>query len=211
MFKKSIYLSILMFLNNTFSYAFSMYTPYQPGVYKAGLYAGLSVGPKIASSSLPLFYEGAEGTLSVGWGHIWSDYLYWQRIYTAVEGFVGDSIALKKFGPNNPTQVVNARTGFSYGIDGILGYMLNPYALMYVRSGVSNTQFDIFTVNSGASVDSIYQTGWRIGGGLQANVYQNLDLRTEYIFTLYPNQTNPNNIGRQWTNLFNLGVVYRFV
>lgn len=179
--------------------------------YEAGKYVGLSLGPRTSNSGLPLTYEGGEGTLSVGYGHIWSDYLYWQRTYTAVELFIGDSVPFKKYGPNAPTSVTSLQTGLGYGIDGVLGYMINPYSFLYARGGVVNTQFEINTINSVLTSQTTYHTAWRVGGGIQANVYGNLDLRAEYVFALYPEQTFPVDIGRQWSNFYNLGVVYRFV
>ena len=208
MFKKTLALAI-------FSLSAGVYAdgilPAKAYHYEAGKYIGLSLGPRTSTSGTPLFYEGGEGTLSVGYGHVWSDYLYWQRTYTAVEGFIGDSVPFKKYGPNPATSVTSLETGFGYGIDGILGYMINPYSILYARGGVVNTQFQMNVVNTLYPEQTTYHTAWRVGGGVQSNVIGNLDLRAEYVYALYPEQTQPVNIGRQWSNFLNFGVVYRFV
>lgn len=211
MLSKIIKILMMILFPYSFCYAFDFFTPYKPDVYKPGPYVGLSAGVLTSTSGVPLFYEGGLGTLSAGWGHIWSDYLYWQRTFTAIEGFVGDSFVLKKYGPNDPNQVYNIKTGFTKGIDGIVGYMINPYAFLYGRSGIANTQFNIFTASTGMPVEKAYHTAWRIGGGLQGNIYNHFDVRVEYIFALYPSQTEPVNIGQQFNNIYNFGVVYRFV
>ena len=181
-------------------------TPSKEYNYKAGPYVGFSIGPRIMVTGTPLQYVGVDGTLSVGYGHLWN-----QWFYLGGEIFGGNSIRMKNFGPQNIAQarIKNVRTSWNYGFDAIPGIMINDHTLGYVRGGVVNTRFQIQTAQF--SVVETDPTGWRVGVGMQTNVYKNLDVRFDYIYNQFYRQTNPIPIGRPVMNLFEFGVVYRFV
>lgn len=158
--------------------------------YKTGIYIGASVGPQWNISGTPAAYSGLEGTLSIGLGHLWN------RLYLAGEFFGGSSINLKNY---LSTSGYSIRSTSSYGGDFIPGFMITDTFLGYLRIGGLQTRFNDLMVNSNA---------WQIGVGGQTNVYGNLDLRAEYIFSLYDRVPN---LGRPQVSQFNVGLTYKFV
>lgn len=174
--------------------------------YKAGPYAGFSVGPRIMLTGTPLQYVGIEFTLSGGYGHLWN-----QRFYLGGEVFGGNSVRMKNYGVEfipGRFAISNVRSTWSYGFDAIPGVMLNEKTLGYLRGGVVNTAFQIATDFSSRET---HATGWRAGAGIQTNIYKNLDLRLEYVYNQFYRQTQPVIWGHPHINLFNFGVAYRFV
>lgn len=159
--------------------------------FAAGPYLGLSFGPRVNYTGDPVVYSGLEGTLSGGYAAMLSP--VW---YLAGEIFVGDSFNLKNYKDSSGNGV---KSTWSYGIDIIPGFMITDYVLGYVRAGVVRTRFSDIGKNS---------TGWQIGLGGQTNVYQNWDVRGEYVYTAYNSLTL---IGKPQASQFNLGVVYKFV
>ena len=202
MLKKLLAVNVLLAMGSSFAVAGGMGSLKAPApTYQAGPYVGFSVGPQVNVSGQPLTYVGTEGTLSLGLAHLWK-----QRFYLAGEVFGGDSVKLKTYG-GTATTVKDVRSSWSYGFDLLPGLMVNDYSLVYARGGVINTEFE-GTTPSG--VKTGHPTGWQVGLGGQTNVYKNLDARLEYVYSLYPNQTDPN-INKIFTNLFNFGLVYKFV
>jgi len=170
--------------------------------YQADPYLGLSVGPRLNTSSTPFTYWGVEGTLSAGLSHIWE-----QRIYLAGEVFFGDSARIKTVGMgSSPLSINNVESDWSVGFDLIPGLMFNQYILGYLRLGVVNTHFEMDST-AGQLTDNL--TGFHGGLGLQTSVYKNIDARVEYILSLYQTGTNPP-IGTMNSNQVNLGLVYKF-
>lgn len=163
-------------------------------LYQTGPYFGASIGLQAATSGYPSWYRGLQGTLSAGLGHMFTP-----RFYLAGELFGGDSVELKNriAAVNPPYRSVH--TGWSYGADVIPGFMITDTVLVYVRGGGVVTQFN-----------QVGQTklGWQVGVGGQTNVYRNVDLRAEYIFSLYPKIPNMSHV---FTDQFNVGLVYKFV
>lgn len=159
--------------------------------FAAGPYLGFSAGVRNNYTGDPVVYKGLEGTLSGGYGAMLSP--FW---YLAGEIFVGDSINLKDYKDATGNGV---KSTWSYGLDIIPGYMITDYVLGYVRAGVVRTRFSDVGDNS---------TGWQVGLGAQTNVYQNWDVRGEYVYSSY---NSINLIGKPQADQFNLGVVYKFV
>ena len=160
-----------------------------PVLYPVGPYVGASVGARLNDSGTPAVYGGVVGTLSAGYGHIWN------RFYLAGEFFGGDSTQVR----NSINNQSNMLSGWSIGGDLIPGYLINDHVLGYLRLGGVSTQFNAADTNQGA---------WRLGVGGQTNLYKNLDIRGEYVFSQYQTiQT----MGTPYSNQFNLGLVYKFV
>lgn len=161
----------------------------------AAPYIGGSLGVRNNYSGSPAVFKGLDGNLSLGYGGIIAP--AW---YLAAEAFVLGTINLKDM-PNSATGYPSGsvRSTWAYGLDVLPGYMITNYVMAYLRAGISETYFN----NQG-----VYRFGWRVGAGGQTNIYQNWDLRGEYVYT-YHNRISA--IGRPNTDLFNVGVVYRFV
>ena len=207
MLKKSLVCSAILALTSSLAIAGTMgaaKAPCEKYNYKAGPYVGFSVGPRLMQTGSSLQYTGAEGTLSAGYGHLWS-----QWFYLAGEIFGGNSVRLKNYGTDILpfARITGFRSTWSYGFDAIPGIMLNERTLGYVRGGVVNTRFKI---NTAAGVVEQSPTGWRAGVGIQTNVYSNLDVRLEYIYNQFDKQKKPT-WGHPYANFMNLGIAYRFV
>jgi opacity protein-like surface antigen len=170
--------------------------------FKAGPYVGASIGPRFNISGIPFTYIGGEGTLSAGYGRFWK-----QRYYLAGEIFGANSFNLKNYGhATSTTDARNVRSTWNYGFDLLPGILVNDYTLAYARVGVTNIHFQIDTPTGNVSKNP---TGWQVGFGGQTHLYKNLDVRLEYIFSDYSTETNPD-IGHQFANQMNLGLVYKF-
>jgi len=181
-------------------------------LYRTGPYVGASVGPQWNISSAPTVFQTLEGTVSAGWGHLWTN-----RFYLAAEAFGADGKKLKSY-PANPSGYT-IQSNWSAGVDVIPGYMLTDTFLGYLRLGWVQTDFNIAADESGQAtfattsyVNSYYTrhmntNGWQVGVGGQTNVYRNLDLRAEYIFSLYNRLIL---INKPQVSQFNVGLVYKF-
>ncbi|EKD71436.1 MAG: hypothetical protein ACD_46C00181G0001 [uncultured bacterium] len=77
--------------------------------------------------------------------------------------------------------------------------MITDYVLTYLRAGVVRARFSDMSTN---------KTGWQIGLGGQTNIYQNWDLRGEYVYSQYQSISG---IGKPASDQVNLGIVYKFV
>lgn len=160
--------------------------------YETGPYVGGSLGIQLNTTSTPTAYRGFDGTLSFGWGHLWTP-----RFYLAAEIFgSGDNDVLSNY--KSSTTGNSARSSWSMGVDAIPGYMITDTVLAYARLGGVRSRFNAMGVE---------KNGWQVGFGGQTNVYKNLDLRAEYIYSLY---TNIAGLGRPQVDQFNLGLVYQF-
>ena len=207
MFKATCITTAIAALSTSLSFAGGMGPTKAPCTayeFKAGPYIGASIGPRIALSGVPLTYIGAQGTLSAGWGHIWK-----QRYYLAAEIYGANSAKLKNYGRfNQGVTSYTLQPTWDYGVDLMPGLMINDTTLGYARVGFEQTRM---ILNSALGSTGVNADGWRVGGGLQTNVYKNLDLRAEYIFTDYGTLTHYANAGNQFAMLGNLGLVYKFV
>jgi opacity protein-like surface antigen len=158
--------------------------------FLAGPYLGLSIGPRINYSGTPTAYSGGEGTLSAGYAAMVNP-----DFYLAGEILGGGNVQFKDF--KNAGN--GSKTTWTYGIDIIPGYMITDHVLGYLRAGVVRSRFTDQGTNA---------TGWQVGLGGQTNIYQNWDLRGEYVYTNYNSVTG---VGKPQGNVFNLGVLYKFV
>jgi len=200
MFKKLLIASAVLVTSSSVAFAGHSYkgerdykgemSPCPAYAFAAGPYLGLSVGPRTNITGTPTAYKGLEGTISAGWGTMLNP--SW---YLAGEIFGSDSIQLENYTNNG----AGVKTSWSYGLDIIPGYMITDYVLAYMRAGVVRTRFTDQSVN---------KNGWQVGLGGQTNLYQNWDLRGEYVYSQY---SSVSGIGKPSSDQFNLGIVYKFL
>src|SRR3990167_186266 len=169
-------------------------TPCPAYSYAAGPYLGLSAGVRDNYSGSPTFYKGIEGTLSAGYAGMVTP-----SFYLAGEIFGGDSWQIKDFKSVDTVPLNSSRTTWSYGASLIPGYMITDYVLAYLRGGAVRSRFSNQSANA---------TGWQVGLGGQTNIAQNWDIRGEYVYTGYGSVTR---LGNPASDVFNLGIVYKFV
>ena len=160
--------------------------------YKVGPYVGLSIGGINNTVSLPASYKGLSGIVSVGYAH-----LNYQNLYLAGE-FFGDTSATVKNFPLYKSSKNSISSSWAYGFDILPGIVFNERVLAYARLGVLNRNFNDIKSE---------RTGLRVGLGGQTNLFKNLDLRAEYVYSQYRGTS----IGIPLTDQYNLGVVYKFV
>lgn len=202
MFRKLVIASAVLALSSGVAFAgnykgdYKGEAPCPTYTFGTGPYVGFSVGPRVNLTGTPTSYVGLEGTLSAGYGAMLAP-----NFYLAGEILVADSANLKDFEYTQPglnTQI-GSRSSWSYGLSVLPGVMINDHVLGYVRLGVIRTRFSDQGSNN---------TGGQIGLGAQTNVYQNWDLRGEYVYSQY---NSVSGIGKPMSHQFNLGVVYKFI
>jgi len=179
--------------------------------FQAGPYLGLSAGPRInfahVSDLGSSTYAGAEGIISAGIATMINP-----SFYLAGEIFGGDSVQVQDYrlhqddAADNDIVDTGVRSSWSYGLDIIPGYMLTDHFLGYLRAGVVRTRF---------SDQDESATGWQVGLGGQTNIYQNWDVRMEYVFSSYGSVDNDDAVVNTHLNpqggVFDVGLVYKFV
>ncbi|EKD72638.1 MAG: hypothetical protein ACD_45C00622G0015 [uncultured bacterium] len=163
--------------------------------YTAGPYVGLSLGSRNNYSGSPTVFRGIDGNLSLGYGMMMSQF------YLAGEIFGIWTANVKDLQYTQGTTSTSAKSNWAWGISLLPGYMIVDRVLGYVRLGGGRTHFN----GTGVS-DTV--TGWHIGPGASIALNQNWDLRGEYIYTRYNTVTN---LGKTSSDVFNLGVVYKFL
>ena len=199
MFKKLVIASVVLAASSSVAFAGHNYKgdykgemPCPAYQYMTGPYVGLSVGPRVNYAGDPAIYKGFEGTVSAGYGAMW-----YPSYYLAGEIFGASSANLDNY--KNATGL-SVRSSWSYGASLIPGIMITDHVLGYVRGGVVRTRFKDISTN---------RTGWQLGIGGQTNVYENWDLRGEYVYSQYGSVVT--NLGRIRSDQFNLGVVYKII
>jgi len=90
------------------------------------------------------------------------------------------------------------KTTYGYGISIIPGIMFSDHALGYIRAGVVKSHFSAIGGN---------KTGGQLGIGLQATITQDIDLRTEYVYTQYSKITTATS---PKSDAFKLALIYKF-
>lgn len=88
-------------------------------------------------------------------------------------------------------------TTYGFGLSFVPGVSLNENSILLGRLGVIRTHFD--TENSNVM-------GGQVGIGLQTSVSQNLDIRGEYIFTVYRSFSD---LTAPKSDQVNIGIVFR--
>lgn len=92
----------------------------------------------------------------------------------------------------------------SWGLSARAGYLVSDNALLYARAGWQRTNYDV-TVGTGATQVKASDNldGYRLGGGLEYAVTDNVLVRTEYNYVNYDDTNFRENQVR-------VGVAYRF-
>jgi len=155
-------------------------------------YVGVGLGVRNNYTGDPVVFKGLDGDLFAGYGGIVAP-----SFYLAGEAFVLGTANLKDY---QDFKGNGARSTWSYGLSVIPGYMITDHVLGYLRAGAAWTRFSDQNVSN--------KVGGQIGVGGQTNIYQNWDLRGEYVYTQYGRVTG---IGKVQNDLFNVGLVYRIV
>lgn len=159
--------------------------------FMSGPYIGLSAGVRNNYSGEPAVYKGIEGTLSLGYAGVLTP-----MFYLAGELFAGDSFNIKNYHDGSPGTV---RSTWSWGGSVIPGIMINDFVMGFVRVGGQSTRFQSPGTSKG---------GWHVGVGGQTSLAPCWDLRAEYVYYQYGRVSG---IGHPATDLFNVGVVYKFM
>lgn len=192
MLKNVLVATAVLTMSSSLVFAGSMGTPCPEYNYLAGPYVGASVGPLVNVAGAPANYQGFSGLLSVGWAHMMN-----KSVYIAGEFFGGSNANLKD--SSIAGNLTSVSSSYTYGFDVIPGFMITDHVLAYFRAGVVRNQFN--NVNVG-------RTGWQVGLGGQTNIYKNIDIRSEFIYSQYNSITG---VGTPRSDQFNLGLVYKFV
>lgn len=90
------------------------------------------------------------------------------------------------------------RTTYGYGASILPGIMFSDHTLGYVRVGIVRSHFTSIGQN---------RNGGQLGVGMQTNVTQNIDLRTEYVYTAYNKVSTASS---PKSDAFKLGLIYKF-
>jgi outer membrane immunogenic protein len=161
--------------------------------YTTGPYVGFSLGDRTNYNGSPSVFKGIDANLSLGYGMMMNP-----AFYLAGEVFGLYTINVKDFPSVTGTTTNSVKSTWGWGLSVIPGYMITDYVLAYVRLGGISTRFNNADVT---------RTGWQVGVGGQTNVYQNWDLRAEYVYTGYGRV----NGAKTQSDVFNVGLVYKFV
>ncbi len=154
-------------------------------------YVGVSTGINVMTADKAGLngYRGVPFNAFVGYGGTIEQNLYLagELTGTVATGQISDTNQLK--------------TTYGYGASILPGFMLSDHTLAFARLGLLRTRF--------SQIDST-KTGAQIGLGLQTSLTQNLDLRGEYDFAGYKHINYSGTTASPISDLFTLGVVYKF-
>ncbi|MBA3662190.1 MAG: outer membrane beta-barrel protein [Gammaproteobacteria bacterium] len=159
--------------------------------FMSGPYVGLSAAVRNNYSGAPAIYKGIEGRLSLGYAGVLTP-----GFYLAGELFGGDSFQVKNY---RNADGAGARSTWTWGGSIIPGIMLTDYVMAFARVGGERTRFSNQSANASA---------WHVGVGGQTNICPNWDLRGEYTYSSYGSVTA---LGHPSTDLFSVGVIYKFM
>lgn len=172
--------------------------------YMTGPYVGASLGSRNNYGGDPAVFRGVDLNVSAGYGMLLSP-----AFYLAGEAFALWTANVKDMTATDFSgNTVSAKSTYSWGLSLIPGYMLTEHVLGYVRLGGIRTRFN------GTNVSDT-EWGWQVGPGIQVPLDANWDMRAEYMVTRYgkvcTSGFNPNYSFNTASDVFNLGVVYKFV
>ncbi|OGT55186.1 MAG: hypothetical protein A3F43_01850 [Gammaproteobacteria bacterium RIFCSPHIGHO2_12_FULL_42_10] len=159
-----------------------------------GPYIGLSVGSRNNYSGLPAVFRGVDLNASVGYG-----YMAAPEFYIGGEVFgiwTGNSKDLPAWSG------ASVKSNWGWGLSVLPGYMVTDHVLGYVRLGGIDTNFN------GAQLSNTSKWAWQVGPGAQVSLDRNWDLRGEYLYSQYSGTSQTGHIS---SDVFNLGLVYKFV
>jgi outer membrane immunogenic protein len=173
--------------------------------------------PAVGREAVDKRVDGFSGVGFVGFGRTFD------ALYLGVEGEIGftDAEATNRVGTNP----YGFETGLTYGLSLRAGVLATPDTLIYGRVGWQRTELDIKSqlnnvVTIGGFIPRINQSqdldGWRLGGGVERAIDDNLLARVEYNYTNYEDVTTfyTGNIGRLALSpdehSVRVGLAYRF-
>lgn len=205
MFKKLLIASAVVALSSNVAFAAHAYKgdykgeaapcPSCPVHTFGGPYVGVSLGNRTNYTGSPVTFKGIDGILSAGYGAMLNP-----AFYLAGEAFMLWTAKVKDMtNTSNTGSTLSAKSNWSYGLDIIPGYLITDNFLGYLRAGVVRTRFNGQSTN---------KTGWQAGVGGETNVYQNWDLRAEWIYSGYGSVSG---VGKMNSEQVNVGLVYKFV
>lgn len=165
--------------------------------YQTGPYLGFSAGLRDNATGTPTFYKAFEGTLSAGYGYMMSP-----LFFLGGEVFVGNSARIKDFKAQLDSDD-GVGSSWNYGLSLLPGLMITDHVLAYLRVGGTWTSFNDSTDHNNQTLGA-----WQAGFGAQTNVYNEWDLRAEYVYSGYNTLKDR---GKVTADQFNIGVVYKFI
>ncbi len=153
----------------------------------AAPYVGAALGVNTLTSTSGTNFRGVPVDVFAGYGTTINTNLYLggEVFLTPMTGTLSKS--------NN-----NLRTTYGFGASILPGFMFSDHTFGYIRAGVVRTHFSSIGEN---------KTGGQLGLGMQTNVTQDIDLRTEYVFTAYSNVSSAKS---PKSDAFKLGLIYKF-
>lgn len=191
--------------------------------------ANLSDKESTPQPSAALHHLGANGLF--GGGLIGYDFILNKSIKIGMEGFM-NARALNSSSnqyypnPNGISPTYNARMKYDLGFRALPTYALNSKNSLFVALGYASGKFNIEdNGNYGFISSNTYKSGFQYGGGIQTNVWQQIDLRINLLYTFYSSSNltglTVNNVGNPgtssliYTNQFStldasLAIVYQF-
>ena len=148
---------------------------------------GAALGVNTLTSTSGSNYRGVPIDVFAGYGTTINTTLYLagEAFVTPFTGTVSKS--------NNVLRVT-----YGYGASILPGIMFSDHTVGFIRAGFVRTHFTSIGQN---------KTGGQLGLGMQTNVAQNLDLRTEYVYTAYSNVSSAKS---PKSDAFKLGLMYKF-
>lgn len=153
----------------------------------ASPYVGAALGVNTLTSTSGTNYRGVPVDVFAGYGATINTNLYLggEVFVTPMTGTISSSNS-------------NLRTTYGFGASILPGIMFSDHTLGYIRAGVVRSHFSSIGQN---------KTGGQLGVGMQTSVAQNIDIRTEYVYTAY-SKVSPAKSPK--SDAFKLGLIYKF-
>ena len=153
--------------------------------------------------------DGFDGGLYAGYGQTFD------RLYVGAEAEIGYG---EIDGDGTVGTLVTAfETDWTYGVAARAGFLATDNVLVYGRVGYQWTEFQGVAISGGTAVglDRTFD-GWRVGGGVEVAVTDNLLTRLEYNYTNYDQFGFDATIGgtvesfEPDSHSFRVGLAYKF-
>lgn len=102
---------------------------------------------------------------------------------------------------------------YSYGLSLMPGVKVAPDTILYLKTGILRTRFDITQTQSAsiATHPNSSTTGEMLGVGLQLALSKNLNIRGEYVYTSYQAFNAAGNHFSPTAGQLNAALIYKFV
>lgn len=153
----------------------------------AAPYVGAALGVNTLTSTSGNNYRGVPVDAFAGYGATINTNLY-----------LGGEVFVTPFTGTLSKSNNVLRTTYGYGASVLPGIMFSDHTLGYIRAGIVRSHFTSIGEN---------KNGGQLGVGMQTSVAQNIDLRTEYVYTAYNTVSTAKS---PKSDAFKLGMVYKF-